>query len=269
MVMNGIKASPFKVKAAGPDDGLKEGQFEGYASVFGNVDSYGDIVEKGAFADSLKSWQEKGDPIPLLWGHDMEDPFSNIGSIDFAEEDDHGLKVRGTFDTDNPKAQQVYRLTKGRRATGMSFAYAVQDSRSEKDANYLTKLHIFEASIVPIGANQLAGVDAVKASTDLVASAVKSGKSISSENQQKLRDAISALESVLESDDDEQDDEEDDSKKEDEQESDANGADDGSKSGANDETQGSKSSAADEAIVTGPSAEDLAAKYQYEALLLG
>ena len=87
-----IKSAPLKVKAAGEADGLEEGQFIAYASVFGGPpDSYGDIVDPGAFAASLKSWEEKGDPIPLLWGHDFVDPFSNIGHVVKAEEDDHGL----------------------------------------------------------------------------------------------------------------------------------------------------------------------------------
>jgi len=49
------------------------GEFEGYASVFGNEDSYGDIIEPGAFAKTLK---EHGDdnPIPILWQHDTYAP---------------------------------------------------------------------------------------------------------------------------------------------------------------------------------------------------
>lgn len=194
MDLDGIKSVPFSIKAAGPDDGLSEGQFEGYCSVFGNIDSYGDIVVKGAFADSLAAWREKGDPIPLLWGHDFYDPFSNIGAIDFAEEDDRGLKVRGTFDLENPKAVQVYRLAKGRRTTGMSFAYETQDSEQKSDANYLKKLHIFEASIVPIGANPLAGVDSVKSG---VAALVKAGRVLSAKNETSLREARDAIDSVL------------------------------------------------------------------------
>ena len=197
MEPDGFKSVPFKVKAAGPDDGLTEGQFEGYASVFGNRDSYGDVVVKGAFAESLAEWREKGDPIPLLWGHDFQDPFSNIGAIDSAEEDDHGLKVRGTFDLDNPKAAQVYRLAKGRRTTGMSFAYETRDEERKEDANYLKQLHIFEASIVPVGANPLAGVEAVKAGADTLAYSLKAGRVLSAKSETKVREAISALQDVL------------------------------------------------------------------------
>lgn len=199
MEPDGIKSVPFKVKAAGPADGLEDGQFEGYASVFGNVDSYGDIVVKGAFADSLGEWAAKGDPIPLLWGHDFSDPFSNIGAIDSAEEDDHGLKVRGTFDMENPKAVQVYKLAKGRRTTGMSFAYDVTDSERKDDANYLKSLRIYEASIVPIGANPLAGVDAVKSGARMLADGIKAGRVISAKNESALREARDSIDSVLSS----------------------------------------------------------------------
>src|SRR5436189_273896 len=36
------------------------GEIEGYGSVFGNEDSYGDVVEPGAFAKSLREHQAKG-----------------------------------------------------------------------------------------------------------------------------------------------------------------------------------------------------------------
>lgn len=193
--------TPFKVKAAGPDDGLKEGEFEGFCSVFGNKDSYGDIVQPGAFTQSLEEWDAKGDPIPLLWGHDLEDPFSNIGVISKAEEVEsgpkRGLKVRGMFDLDNPKAQQVYKLAKGRRTTGMSFAYAVREAEQKDDGNHLKNLHIFEVSIVPIGANPEAGVLAVKAFADTIADGVKAGRTLSAKNEATLRDAAKAIEDVL------------------------------------------------------------------------
>jgi len=42
-------ASLVNVKA-GPYDELEEGEFVGYASLFGYKDSYGDVVMPGAFA---------------------------------------------------------------------------------------------------------------------------------------------------------------------------------------------------------------------------
>ena len=46
------------------------GEFEGYGSVFGVEDSYGDVVVKGAFEKSLASWREKGRLPAMLWQHD-------------------------------------------------------------------------------------------------------------------------------------------------------------------------------------------------------
>ena len=87
---------------AGPDAGLAEGEFEAYASVFGNVDSYGDIVVKGAFAESLKEWADSGNTLPVLWGHNMSDPDYNIGGVSVAVEDDRGLRIRAQLDLDAP-----------------------------------------------------------------------------------------------------------------------------------------------------------------------
>ena len=194
------KIVPLKVKAAGPSDALPEGSFEGYCSVFGNKDSYGDIVVKGAFEKTLAEWGEKGDVIPLLWGHDFADPFSSIGTIDKAEEDDYGLKVTGTFDLENPKAQQVYRLAKGRRVTGMSFAYDVRDHEVKDDAVYLKDLHIYEASIVPIGANPEAGVTDVKSAAEHLlehVADVKAGRVLAAKHIDSLRSAQEAIGVVI------------------------------------------------------------------------
>lgn len=172
-----IKDLPVQIKA-GPEDGLAEGQFTGYASVFGNVDSTGDVVVKGAFATTLEQWKTSGKPIPLLWGHDMADPFSNIGSVQ-AVEDDRGLLVTGTFDLENAKAVQTYRLVKGRRVDSMSFAYEVISEQPAEVAgekvNELLEVKLFEASIVPVGANSEAEITAVKANADALTASLKYG----------------------------------------------------------------------------------------------
>ncbi|MFZ1361453.1 MAG: HK97 family phage prohead protease [Candidatus Nanopelagicales bacterium] len=158
------KACSVSVKA-GEADGLDEGQFEAYASVFGNKDLVGDIVVKGAFAQSLKEWDERDAVIPLLFGHRIDDPDYNIGSVVKAVEDEHGLKVTGVLDLDNPKAAQVYRLLKGRRIDQMSFAYDILDGAETKAGYELRELALKEVSVVPLGANPQTEVLTVK-STD-------------------------------------------------------------------------------------------------------
>lgn len=197
-----IKTLTARLKAAGPDDGLDEFQFTGYASVFGNIDSYGDKVIKGAFKDTLADWKSSGNSLPALWGHDMADPESNIGWVTEAKEDDHGLLVTVQLDTESAKAATVYRLLKGRRVTQMSFAYEVLEGAmvSEKDdgvENYfyeLRKLKLFEVSVVPIGANQETEILAVKQATDQL---IKAGRVLSAKNEDAIRTAHEALGNVL------------------------------------------------------------------------
>ena len=68
------------------------GEFEGYGSVFGVVDSYSDVVVRGAFAASLARWKEKGRLPAMLWQHQMSEP---IGIYTEMREDDVGLYVKG------------------------------------------------------------------------------------------------------------------------------------------------------------------------------
>lgn len=239
-----LKDMPVQIKA-GPDDGLGEGQFSAYASVFGNVDSYGDVVVKGAFAADLKRWDESGNPIPLLFGHNMSDPDYNIGHVLSATEDDKGLLVTAQLDLENPKAMQTYRMLKGRRVNQMSFAYDVLDE-AEVDvagskANELRDLKLYEVSVVTIGANQETEVLTVKAAANALLCGTKAGRAISAKNETELRKAHEAIGNVLssigEGDDQEK----------------ASGTTE-AKSGASDEEPaGAKSSASDEEPKSGPS----------------
>jgi HK97 family phage prohead protease len=68
------------------------GTFTGYGSIFGNVDSYGDIVVRGAFASQLKNKPAKS--IKLLWQHNSNQP---IGVYEDIYEDENGLFVKGRY----------------------------------------------------------------------------------------------------------------------------------------------------------------------------
>lgn len=189
---------------AGPEDGLADGQFVAYASVFGNVDSYGDIVVKGAFANDLGRWEKSGNAIPLLFGHNMSDPDFNIGHVVSAEEDNVGLKVTAQLDLENPKAKQVYRMLKGRRIDQMSFAYDVVDgAKAQKDGEdvyEIRDLKLYEVSVVTVGANSETEVLAVKqvpATADRILADVKAGRVLSAKNESELRSAHEALGRVL------------------------------------------------------------------------
>ena len=192
-----------KIKAAGPgeDSSLAEGQFIGYASVFDNVDLYGDVVRKGAFERTLKEWaDDEKKMIPLLYGHDTADPDNNIGWVMEAEEDDHGLKVKCQIDLEGGNGPQVYRLVKGRRLGEMSFAYDVKSAAwvEEGDEEFyeLRDLDLFEVSLVPIGANretELLEVKQLARGARHWAEQVKAGRVISAKNEDVLKTAQSLI----------------------------------------------------------------------------
>lgn len=191
-----IKSLPVQVKA-GEQDGLPEGQFTAIVSVFGNVDSYGDVVMPGAFSDDLKAWENAGDPIPVYWSHRMDDPDMNLGHVLEAKETDQGLWVKAQLDLESPKAAQVYRLLKGRRVTQFSFAYDVLDAgwaKSEELGEYyeLRKLKVYEVGPTPIGANQDTELLDVKAAVERTVRA-KAGRVLSAKNETALKSALDKI----------------------------------------------------------------------------
>lgn len=179
------KTLDVEIKAIGEDG---DGRFQAYASTFDVVDSYGDMVIKGAFLDSLAEYGSKGQGIPLYWRHRMDDPFMLIGQTLEAKEDPHGLWVDcSLLDTNN--AKQVHALLKAGLVRQMSFAYDVLeaawvDRKPEDGGSYyeLRKLKIHEVSVVPVGANQDTEVLAVKSARDAAIAALN-------DDRQKAGDA--------------------------------------------------------------------------------
>ncbi|MFC5144286.1 HK97 family phage prohead protease [Streptomyces aureoversilis] len=193
------KDAPARVKAAGEGDGLGAGEFTAIVSVFGNEDSVGDVVMPGAFADDLARWKASGDPIPVIWSHDWSDPFSHIGHVTDARESAGGLLVTGQLDLDNPKAQQVFRLLKGRRVTQFSFAYDIEDGgwgeRDGREVYELRKLKIHEVGPTLVGANQ--ETELISAKARGLVDGVKAGRVLSQKNFDALTEAYNAIGEVL------------------------------------------------------------------------
>ncbi len=161
-----MKFKDFSVKAT--DEG--NGGFTGYAATFDREpDSYGDVIAKGAFADTLKAWAESGRPVPVLYGHNMDDPDYNIGTAELVE-DERGLLATATLDG-SPKAQRVRELLRDGRLSKMSFAYDVRDWAPVEleggvKANELRALDLFEVSVVLVPANGHAEIVEAKSRKD-------------------------------------------------------------------------------------------------------
>lgn len=200
------KSCAVKVKALEPDDETDEGQFEALVAVFGNVDSYGDRINKGAFEQTLKDWEASDLVIPVYYSHRMDDPEYNLGHVLEAKETDKGLWVKAQLDLSNPKAAQVFKLLKGGRLGQFSFAYDVEEYqivKSKDDAESvweLNKLKLYEVGPTPIGANQeteLLGVKHAAHVADRLAIEAKAGRVISAKNESELRTAYDSIGKVL------------------------------------------------------------------------
>lgn len=148
-----VGVSQFKVV----DD--EKGIFEAYVSVFGNVDSYGEIVDQGAF----KEWLEQYFPrYPKgVWAHNWDEPI--IKTIEIRE-DERGLYVKGQFVLKVQRAAEIYELMKEGVITDFSFGFRVLEDRMDPDTNlrHLTKIAIYEYSPVLVGANNQATLLGVK-----------------------------------------------------------------------------------------------------------
>jgi HK97 family phage prohead protease len=136
-----------------PDE---EGFFEGYASTFGNVDSTGDIIEQGAFKESLKSREPK-----VLWQHDMDKP---VGKVVDIKEDEKGLYVKVRLAIKTTLGRDAYEYMKAGIINRLSIGFRAKQADYDTDSGLRTikEIELFEFSLVTIPANEMAEVTGVK-----------------------------------------------------------------------------------------------------------
>lgn len=141
------------------------GEFEGYASTFGNVDQGGDIVEPGAFIESVVKAKSDGRVIPMLWQHDQREP---IGVWKDIAEDSKGLYVKGQLVLEGDQtAQRAYGKLKAKALGGMSIGYGIPAGGAAPDEKRrgvmrLSKIDLREISLVTMAMNIQARVTGVK-----------------------------------------------------------------------------------------------------------
>lgn len=147
---------PFEVKAGSfatetKADGAKVGRFEGYLSVFGNEDSWGDVVEPGAFTRTIE--QNKG-RFPLLWFHDPAEPIGVFA----AKEDERGLYITAYINLETQRGREVYSGMKfdvdeldgdGAYISELSIGFkAIGKETDEDDVRHLTEVALSEGSLL-------------------------------------------------------------------------------------------------------------------------
>lgn len=181
-----MKYKTFELKFKADDVGTIEGYFSTYDKT---PDSYGDIIEPGAFTETFEKREKSGHPFPLCFNHDFS---AVIGAVDSVKDTEKGPFITAHF-LDTELAQDVRKMLKSGAIYQFSFAYDVLDARKptpeEAKAGVglvLTKLEVFEMSVVTVPANQNAVVTEVKA-----------GKRNSKADEELIRDNIRELNGIV------------------------------------------------------------------------
>lgn len=150
------KAGPAEFKA----DAKVEGQYEGYFSIFGNIDDGLDIIEQGAFAKTIT---ERGRRIKVFMGHDWA---KLIGPPpDVLQEDSRGLYAKGRLTIKSFWGNETWQLMKDGAMTEGSIGFeTIPDKVEWMDSGIrrIKETKLYELSPVPLGMNPLTDVQAIK-----------------------------------------------------------------------------------------------------------
>lgn len=153
------------------DEVSAKGEFGGYGAVFGNLDSYGDVIKQGAFKATLSDWKKTGKLPPMLlqhggWGIVDTDAIP-VGVWTHLAEDDKGLLAEGRLiNLDTDLGKRVYGALSEKVLDGLSIGYRPKKfemgTKPDEPRRTLTAVDLVELSIVTFPANGLARIAAVK-----------------------------------------------------------------------------------------------------------
>ncbi len=153
---------PFELKSLATrriGEGLEIGVFDGLASTFGTPDRAGDVIEPGAFRDSLA----RAGRIKMLWQHDPRAP---IGIWEHIEETAAGLAVKGRLVLEVQQAREALALLRAGAVDALSIGFSVPRAGAsfdrESSLRRLNRIDLWEVSIVTFPANPDARVARVK-----------------------------------------------------------------------------------------------------------
>jgi len=201
--MNSSKASNFT-----PTLVTRDGWFSGYGAIFGNVDSHGDQIERGAFAKSLREWEAKGKLPPMRLQHGSAgNVFRHddlpVGKWLAMREDARGLYVEGkllALDTDQGK--RLLSLMQNVALDGLSIGYRERLSRRGTGAvkRHLLDLDLRELSLVDEPSNPLSRVAPIshaEAAADRLRDALAAAVAAEAKPKQADGDPLEKLKAAL------------------------------------------------------------------------
>jgi HK97 family phage prohead protease len=136
-----------------------DGTVEGYASLFGEIDSARDMVMPGAFRETLRLRGPRR--IPMLFQHDPAEP---VGVWLELREDHRGLYARGKLIPEVARARELYALVAAGAIDGLSIGFRTVKGRVDPRSRIrkLDQVELWEISIVTFPLLAGARVRAVK-----------------------------------------------------------------------------------------------------------
>jgi len=146
----------FKISTVGANNIAR---ISGYASVFGGVDSYGDMIKKGAYSKTLadRNW-----PVLMKFNHFGE----VIGKWTEIREDETGLWVEGELTPNHSVSQNVEASLRHGAIAGLSIGYiptVVKEGKGESgNIRLLEEIELVEISVVDLPADKMASVSSIK-----------------------------------------------------------------------------------------------------------
>lgn len=134
------------------------GVIEGIASRWNEPDAYGDMVQPGAFTNSLSTHRTNGTAPAMLWQH--RDP---CGTWEIIEERADGLFVRGHFALATETGKQAFEHAKAGTTTGLSIGFRYVEVEYGPEGEWIVKaVDLHEISLTPIPAAPRARITNVR-----------------------------------------------------------------------------------------------------------
>lgn len=171
--------------------GLNEqGEFEGYASTFGNVDRGGDIVMPGCFAESLG--KRPPGKVKMLLHHDTR---RICGTWSEMVEDGKGLKVKGKLLLTTQDGRETYELMRAGALDAMSIGYRTMLDEIDRSSGVrkIMKADLMEVSLVTFPMNERCTVGAVKRALDLTQEDLRDMEAVLRDAGLSRADAVKAI----------------------------------------------------------------------------
>lgn len=150
------------------------GVFTALAACY-TIDRDNEIIERGAFRQTIARWQASSRKIPLHWAH-LGTAENVIGVVNPStmRETSAGLYVEGKLDLeDSEVAREAWRSMRN-HAVGLSFGFLQTASHDRGDGvRVLTELDVYEISVVPGPSNPDTRFLSLKSATAVASTAAE------------------------------------------------------------------------------------------------